>query len=50
MPINIPNELPAALALQDENIFVMTQERAEHQDIRPLELLILNLMPNKIAT
>lgn len=50
MPINIPNELPAALALQDENIFVMTQERAEHQDIRPLELLFLNLMPNKIAT
>lgn len=50
MPINIPNELPATQALLDENIFVMTHDRAMHQDIRPLELLFLNLMPHKITT
>lgn len=50
MPINIPNELPAAKVLTDENIFVMTETRALTQDIRPLEILILNLMPTKIDT
>ena len=50
MPINIPNELPATQALLDENIFVMNQDRAMHQDIRPLKLLFLNLMPHKITT
>ncbi len=50
MPIRIPNDLPAAAALQQENIFVMSQNRATHQDIRPLEIVLLNLMPTKIAT
>lgn len=50
MPINIPSELPARSALESENIFVMTEERAVSQDIRPLELAIVNLMPTKIAT
>jgi len=50
MPIQIPNELPAAGTLQQENIFVMTENRATTQDIRPLEILLLNLMPTKIAT
>lgn len=50
MPIRIPNDLPAASALQQENIFVMTQDRAITQDIRPLEIVLLNLMPTKIAT
>ena len=50
MPIRIPNDLPAASALQQENIFVMTQDRALTQDIRPLEIVLLNLMPTKIAT
>ena len=50
MPINIPNSLPAVETLQNENIFVMTKSRAEHQDIRPLRVLILNLMPTKIVT
>lgn len=50
MPINIPNGLPAASVLTSEHVFVMTQDRAEHQDIRPLELLFLNLMPKKIVT
>ena len=50
MPIRIPNDLPAAETLKQENIFVMTRERATTQDIRPLELLLLNLMPTKIAT
>ena len=45
MPIRIPNDLPAAAALQQENIFVMPQDRAMTQDIRPLQILILNLMP-----
>ena len=50
MPIQIPNDLPAANTLMQENIFVMTQQRAESQHIRPLEIVLLNLMPTKIAT
>ena len=50
MPIRIPNDLPAAGTLQQENIFVMPQNRAMQQDIRPLEIVLLNLMPTKIAT
>lgn len=50
MPIKIPNTLPAAKTLADENIFVMTETRAISQDIRPLRILILNLMPTKIDT
>ncbi|MCR5083981.1 MAG: homoserine O-succinyltransferase [Succinivibrionaceae bacterium] len=50
MPIRIPDQLPAASVLAEEQIFVMSEERATHQDIRPLELLILNLMPLKIIT
>ncbi len=50
MPIQIPNDLPAAGTLQQENIFVMTENRAIQQDIRPLEIVLLNLMPTKIAT
>lgn len=50
MPIRIPHELPAYKALQEEKIFVMPKERAEHQDIRPLKIIILNIMPKKIET
>ena len=50
MPIKIPNDLPAVKTLLGENIFVMTEKRALTQDIRPLKLLILNLMPKKIET
>ncbi len=50
MPIQIPNDLPAAEVLQQENIFVMTENRATTQDIRPLEIVLLNLMPTKVAT
>lgn len=50
MPIKIPGNLPAARTLEQENIFVMTEGRAVSQDIRPLRLLILNLMPTKITT
>ena len=50
MPIRIPNDLPAAATLKEENIFVMTQDRAITQDIRPLEIVLLNLMPTKIVT
>lgn len=50
MPIQIPDSLPARATLESENIFVMTEYRAMHQDIRPLKLLILNLMPTKIVT
>lgn len=50
MPIKIPNELPATKILNDENIFVITETRALTQDIRPLKIAILNLMPTKIAT
>ncbi len=50
MPIRIPADLPAAQTLQEENIFVMDLHRAETQDIRPLRILVLNLMPTKITT
>ena len=50
MPIRIPNDLPAAETLLQENIFVMRQNRALSQDIRPLEIVLLNLMPTKVAT
>lgn len=50
MPIKIPGALPAFGTLESENIFVMTKERAETQDIRPLRIAILNLMPTKIVT
>ena len=50
MPIKIPNELPATRVLEEENIFVMTETRAITQDIRPLRILLLNLMPTKIDT
>ena len=50
MPIKIPDSLPARAVLESENIFVMTEYRAIHQDIRPLNVLILNLMPTKIVT
>ena len=50
MPIKIPNGLPAAKVLEKENIFVMTETRASIQEIRPLQILLLNLMPKKIET
>ena len=50
MPINIPNNLPAYAVLNNENIFVMTDTAASHQDIRPLRIAIVNLMPKKIET
>ena len=50
MPIKIPHELPAFNILNNENIFVMSKDRAEHQDIRPLKIIILNIMPKKIET
>lgn len=50
MPIRIPDSLPAHATLESENIFVMTEFRAMHQDIRPLDVLILNLMPTKVVT
>lgn len=50
MPICIPSDLPAAKTLQEENIFVMDMGRASSQDIRPLKILVLNLMPTKIDT
>ncbi len=49
-PIKIPNDLPATVTLSEENIFYMTEERALRQDIRPLRIVILNLMPTKIET
>lgn len=49
-PINISDRLPAAKILTEENIFFLKQTRAKHQDIRPLKILILNLMPDKITT
>lgn len=48
MPIRIPNGLPAISVLQGEEVFVMTEDRALHQDIRPLNLLFLNLMPKRL--
>jgi len=50
MPIRIPDALPATSVLQKENVFVMTETRALNQDIRPLKVIILNLMPKKIET
>ncbi len=50
MPVNIPRDLPARELLENENIFVMSQNRAAHQDVRPLHIAILNLMPTKIQT
>lgn len=50
MPIRISSELPAYKTLEKENIFVMSSEQAEHQDIRPLRVMILNIMPKKIET
>lgn len=50
MPIKIPDKLPAKKQLQSENIFVMSENKASHQDIRPLKIVILNLMPKKIST
>src|SRR3974390_1713436 len=50
MPLNVPDNLPAIDVLKEENIFVMTETQAIHQDIRPLKLVILNLMPVKITT
>ena len=50
MPIVIPKDIPAFDILEKENIFVMSNTRAQAQDIRPIEILILNLMPTKIET
>lgn len=50
MPIKIPDKLPATKTLESENIFVMTEKRALSQDIRPLKIVIVNIMPTKIAT
>jgi len=50
MPINVPSGLPAVKTLAKESVFVITEKRAIHQDIRPLEILILNIMPDKIKT
>src|SRR5512141_300353 len=50
MPVKIPPTLPARAILEDENVFVMDEDRANHQDIRALRVAILNLMPTKIAT
>ncbi len=50
MPVKIPANLPAAKTLREENIFIMDEKRAETQDIRPLHILVLNLMPTKIVT
>jgi homoserine O-succinyltransferase/O-acetyltransferase len=50
MPLNIPGKLPAIKILGKENIFVMDETRAAHQDIRPLKIIILNLMPLKVTT
>ncbi len=50
MPIRIPVTLPAAATLEQENIFIMDEQRASHQDIRPLKIALLNLMPKKIET
>jgi homoserine O-succinyltransferase len=50
MPINIPNDLPASEILNNENIFIMHEDRATSQDIRPLRIVIFNLMPEKIVT
>lgn len=48
MPIRVPDELPAVNFLRNENVFVMTSSRAKTQEIRPLKVLVLNLMPKKL--
>ena len=50
MPVKIQDNLPAISILREENIFVMPASRAGHQDIRPLHIAILNLMPTKVVT
>ena len=50
MPVRVPSSLPAVEALRNENIFVIDEQRASSQDIRPLKIAILNLMPLKIMT
>ena len=50
MPIKVPDKLPATKQLRNENVFVMSEKRATHQDIRPLKIAIVNLMPTKITT
>jgi homoserine O-succinyltransferase len=50
MPLNIPDNLPSIKILQEENIFIIRETKASHQDIRPMQIVILNLMPNKITT
>ena len=50
MPVNIPRALPARRTLESENVFVMSETRAGHQDIRPLRIAIVNLMPTKVDT
>ena len=50
MPIKVPDDLPAVSALESENIFIITEKRAVQQDIRPLRILIVNLMPTKVDT
>jgi homoserine O-succinyltransferase len=50
MPVNVPDGLPSIEILRDENVFLMTEQRAHSQDIRPLEIAIVNLMPTKVAT
>jgi homoserine O-succinyltransferase len=50
MPVNVPCGLPAIDTLREESVFLMTEDRAMHQDIRPLKIAIVNLMPTKIAT
>ena len=50
MPINVPDQLPAIELLQQENIFIMDESRASSQDIRPLKIIIVNLMPVKVTT
>lgn len=50
MPITVPDDLPAKQILEQENVYLITQERAKHQDIRPLRIIILNLMPKKEET
>jgi homoserine O-succinyltransferase len=50
MPIKIQNDLPVKEILEDENLFIVDENRAQHQDIRPLEVCILNLMPKKEDT
>ena len=50
MPLNLPDKLPAIELLKEENIFVIDNSRASSQDIRPLKIVVLNLMPIKITT